>query len=195
MKKIEGRPVVLIEVDESEEITVAVRAEDLLEGDTTDPWRHPIAIALRRPDDVDDARVTKNETLVRRGKKWFRYDAPDKRLFKPIAEVAGAMTDTPSLVPVSESSDVYVVLDALPTFGRVWRELSEEAANQETVLKLIANGEFHGPVRVIVFNTAEGWSRDVSEAIAGALLEREVSEGDLSESARRFVEQVLDTAT
>jgi hypothetical protein len=195
MKKIEGRPVVLIEVDESEEITVAVRAEDLLEGDTTDPWRHPIAIALRRQDDVDDARVTKNETLVRRGKKWFRYDAPDKRLFKPIAEDAGAMTDTPSLVPVSESSDVYVVLDALPTFGRVWRELSEEAANQETVLKLIANGEFHGPVRVIVFNTAEGWSRDVSEAIAGALLEREVSEGDLSESARRFVEQVLDTAT
>jgi len=195
MKKIEGRPVVLIEVDESEEITVAVRAEDLLEGDTTDPWRHPIAIALRRQDDVDDARVTKNETLVRRGKKWFRYDAPDKRLFKPIAEDAGAMTDTPSLVPVSESSDVYVVLDALPTFGRVWRELSEEAANQETVLKLIANGEFHGPVRVIVFNTAEGWSRDVSEAIAGALLGREVSEGDLSESARRFVEQVLDTAT
>ncbi|HMF23556.1 MAG TPA: hypothetical protein VKG24_15715 [Pseudolabrys sp.] len=195
MKKIEGRPVVLIEVDESEEITVAVRAEDLLEGDTTDPWRHPIAIALRRQDDVDDARVTKNETLVRRGKKWFRYDAPDKRLFKPIAEDAGAMTDTPSLVPVSESSDVYVVLDALPTFGRVWRELSEEAANQETVLKLIENGEFHGPVRVIVFNTAEGWSRDVSEAIAGALLGREVSEGDLSESARRFVEQVLDTAT
>ena len=195
MKKIEGRPVVVIEVDDSEEITVAVRAEDLLEGDTTDPWRHPIAIALRRQDDVDDARVTKNETLVRRGKKWFRYDAPDKRLFKPIAEDAGPMTDTPSLVPVSESSDVYVVLDALPTFGRVWRELSEEAANQETVLKLIANGEFHGPVRVIVFNTAEGWSRDVSEAIAGALLGREVSEGDLSESARRFVEQVLDTAT
>ena len=28
-----------------------------------------IAIALRRQDDVDDARVTKNETLIRRGKK------------------------------------------------------------------------------------------------------------------------------
>jgi hypothetical protein len=82
--KIEKRPVVVIEVDESEEITVAVRAEDLLEGDTADPWRHPIAIALRRQDDVDDARVTKKETLVRRGKKWFRYDAPDKRLFKQL---------------------------------------------------------------------------------------------------------------
>jgi hypothetical protein len=30
------------------------------------------------------ARVTKKETLVRRGKKWFRYDAPDKRLFKQL---------------------------------------------------------------------------------------------------------------
>jgi hypothetical protein len=70
--KIEGLPV--IDVDESEQITVAVRADDLLEGDTTDPQRHPIAIALRRQNDVDDARV----------KKWFRYDAPDKRLFKKL---------------------------------------------------------------------------------------------------------------
>jgi len=80
--KIEGLPV--IDVDESEKITVAMRAEDLLEGDTADPERHPIAIALRRQGDVDDARVTKNETLVRRGKKWFRYDAPDRRLFKQL---------------------------------------------------------------------------------------------------------------
>jgi hypothetical protein len=28
--------------------------------------------------------VTKTETLVRRGKKWFRYDAPDKRVFKEL---------------------------------------------------------------------------------------------------------------
>ena len=60
MFQIGGLPV--IEVDESEEITVAVRADDLLEGDTADPERHPIAIALRRQDDVDDALVTKNET-------------------------------------------------------------------------------------------------------------------------------------
>ena len=82
MTKIEGLPV--IEVDESEEITVAVRADDLLKGDTKDPKQHPIAIALRRQDGVDDAWVTKNETLVRRGEKWFRYDAPNKQLFKKL---------------------------------------------------------------------------------------------------------------
>jgi hypothetical protein len=80
--KVEGLPV--IEVDESEQITVAVRADDLLEGYTADPEQHPIAIALRRQKDIDDARVTKNATLIRRGKKWFRYDAPDKRLFKEL---------------------------------------------------------------------------------------------------------------
>ena len=82
--KIKGLPV--IEVDESEEITVAVRADDLLEGDIADPKQHPIAVALRRQDDVDDARVTKNETLVYRGKKWFRYDATDRRLFKQLQQ-------------------------------------------------------------------------------------------------------------
>jgi hypothetical protein len=30
------------------------------------------------------ALATKNESLVRRGKKWFRYDAPNKRLFKQL---------------------------------------------------------------------------------------------------------------
>jgi len=80
--KIEGLPV--IDADEGDEITVAVRANDLLEGDTADPKQHPIAIALRRQEDVDDARVTQKETLVRRGNRWFRYDAPDKQLFKQL---------------------------------------------------------------------------------------------------------------
>ena len=103
------------------------------------------------------------------------------------------MTDTATLVPL-QNSDVYLVLDELPTFGRVWRELSEEAANEQTVLELIANGEFNGPVRVIVFNTAEEWSRDVTKDMAEALLEREASEGDLSPSARMFVGRLLHTA-
>jgi hypothetical protein len=80
--KIEGLPV--IDVDASEKITVAVRTEDLREGDISDPERHPIAIALKRQEDIEDARVTNNETLVRRGRKWFRYDAPDMQLFKQL---------------------------------------------------------------------------------------------------------------
>jgi hypothetical protein len=39
---------------------------------------------------LDDARLTKNETLIRRGKKWFRYDAPDKQLFKQLQKTLTA---------------------------------------------------------------------------------------------------------
>lgn len=46
----------------------------------------------------------------------------------------------------------------------------------------------------MAFNTAEEWSRDVTEDIAWALLDREAKEGDLSESAMKFVERVLDIA-
>jgi hypothetical protein len=100
--EIDGLPV--IDVDESEEITVAVTANDLAEGDIADPEQHPIAIALRRQEGVDDARVTERETLVRRGKRWFRYDGPDKRRFKELqktlASKASELDQTgPSLVP------------------------------------------------------------------------------------------------
>lgn len=72
--EFDGLPV--IDTNESEEITVAVKPDDLAEGDATDPEKHPIAIALRRHKGVDDARVLKREVLIRRGEKWFRYGAP-----------------------------------------------------------------------------------------------------------------------
>ena len=46
-------------------------------------------------------------------------------------------------------------------------------------------------MRVVAFNITEGWSRDVTEDIAGAVLERGDSEGHLSEPAKKFVECVL----
>ena len=74
ISKINGLPV--LDADESEEITVAVSADDLEAGDPKKPERHPVAIALRRKRGVDDARVTTREVLIRRGDQWFRYEAP-----------------------------------------------------------------------------------------------------------------------
>jgi hypothetical protein len=74
--ELDGLPV--IETDESEEITIAVKADDFQAGDEADPEQHPIAIALRRQPDIDDARVSKREVLIRRGEKWFRYGAPKR---------------------------------------------------------------------------------------------------------------------
>ena len=47
-------------------------------------------IALRRQEDVDDARVTPKETLVRRGNRWFRHEVPDKQLFKKLQKTLTA---------------------------------------------------------------------------------------------------------
>ena len=76
------------------------------------------------------------------------------------------MTGTASLVPLYESNDVYLVLDELMTFERVWCELSE--IGKQTVLELIANGGFNRPMRVVVFNTAEGKSRDDTVAVGSS---------------------------
>jgi len=69
-----GLPV--IDADESEEIAVAVSADDMQAGNPKNPEKHPIAIALRRKRGVDDARVSKREVLIRRGELWYRYEAP-----------------------------------------------------------------------------------------------------------------------
>jgi len=74
--EFDGLPV--IEADESEEITVAVKPDDIAEGDEKNPEQHPIAIALRRQHGVDDSRVSKREVLIRRGDQWFRYGAPKR---------------------------------------------------------------------------------------------------------------------
>jgi hypothetical protein len=98
------------------------------------------------------------------------------------------MVNEATLVPLYEDNDVYLVLDELPTFGRIWRELGEGQANEETVATLIADGEFRRPVRVIVFNTAEGWSHDDTAHFGFKLLEMSRDRA-LGAAAREFVER------
>jgi hypothetical protein len=45
-------------------------------GNTDDPEQHPVAIALGRKRGIDAARVTRKEVLIKRGDKWWRYNAP-----------------------------------------------------------------------------------------------------------------------
>jgi hypothetical protein len=106
-------------------------------------------------------------------------------------------TPTPPLAPDEQPHDVtvYIVLNDFGQLGSAYVETDEAKADEEAVLNNIGSGEYSNPVRVVAFNTVEGWSRDVTEDIARALLDREAREADLSESARRFVERVLDTAT
>jgi hypothetical protein len=78
------------------------------------------------------------------------------------------MRRSPSIVPETADRDVYLVLDDFGRLGRAWREADETETDRATVIQALLQGQYNGPVRVIAFNTAEGWARDVSEEIAVA---------------------------
>src|SRR5262245_10836577 len=71
---------------------------------------------------------------------------------------------TPSINPGGDSEAVYLVADDFGDLGRCCRETDfEAAADLETIITDLLNAQYNNPVRVVGFNTSEGWSRDVSE--------------------------------
>ena len=86
---------------------------------------------------------------------------------------------------------VHLVLDQFGGWlGRAYRETDENEADENTIIENIINGEYTHPVRVIAFNTHEGWSRDVTEDIASKLLDLSREGRVLGAAAREFVERV-----
>ena len=86
-------------------------------------------------------------------------------------------TQTP-LVPGQPASDVtvHIVLNDFGPLGRAYVETDETDADEETIIENIFNGQYSHPLRVVAFNAAEGWARDVTEDIARAVLSRASTE-------------------
>jgi hypothetical protein len=94
----------------------------------------------------------------------------------------------PSIVPHDDDQTVYLVIDDLGEHGRVWRKADAETTDLETVISDLLDGQYRNPIRVIALNTAEGWSRDVSEDIAHELRRRgDLQLTDLPECLVEFV--------
>ena len=102
------------------------------------------------------------------------------------------MGTTASLAPGSFSYDttVYIVLNDFGKFGHAYVETDEDEADEAAVISDIISGAHSNPVRVVAFNTHEGWSRDVTEDIADKVLELNRKGTALGEAAREFVERV-----
>lgn len=81
-------------------------------------------------------------------------------------------TWTPSIVPDGDDQTVYLVIDDLGRLGRVWREADAETTDLETVITDLLTGQYSNPAHIVAFNTAEGWSRDVSQDVAHELRRR-----------------------
>jgi hypothetical protein len=74
--------------------------------------------------------------------------------------------------PKGDDQTVYIVVDDFGRNGRAYREADVETVDLETVIIDLLDGQYNNPIRVVAFNTAEGWSQDVSEDIAQELRRR-----------------------
>ena len=91
----------------------------------------------------------------------------------------------PSIVPSGPSQDVFLVLDQFgERLGRAWRETDENDTDYETLIRHLLEGQCNNPVRVVAFNTDEGWSRDVSDE----LRERCAQRGEVPDFLLDFLE-------
>src|ERR1700758_5620714 len=80
----------------------------------------------------------------------------------------------PSFVP----DDTYIVLDDFGPLGRAWRETDEAGADRATLVRNLLEGQYEN--RIVAFNTAEGWSRDVTVEIADEVRRRYVEYDEAS---------------
>lgn len=78
------------------------------------------------------------------------------------------MRSSPPIAPdPPDDVDVCLVLDDFGhRFGRAWREVNEERTDRRELINDLTDGQYSDPAWIIAFNTAEGWSRDVSAEIA-----------------------------
>jgi hypothetical protein len=97
---------------------------------------------------------------------------------------------TPSIVPRGDDQNVYLVMDDLGRFGRVWREAEVDHTDLETVIQDLLDGQYKNPIGVFGFNAMEGWSQDVSHDVAQELSRRcDVQLRDLPPAIQDFVER------
>ena len=99
---------------------------------------------------------------------------------------------SPSIVP-GFNVDVYVVLDDFGNLGRSYREVDEAEADKATLIRDLIAGQYNKPVRIVAFNTSEGWSRDVSEEIAREIrAQAERSGEEMSPGLREWIDWQID---
>jgi hypothetical protein len=98
------------------------------------------------------------------------------------------MRTSPSIVPLGADHDTYLVLEDYGHMGCAWRETDADNADRETLIRDLVEGQYRYPVRIVAFNTAEGWSRDVTMDIADELRRRYVEFGEIPDSILDFME-------
>ena len=97
------------------------------------------------------------------------------------------MRTAPSSASPVANRDTYLVLENFGPLGRAWRETDGECTDRETLIRDLLEGDYK-PARIVAFNTAEGWSRDVTVEIADELRRRYVEYDEIAASVLDFLE-------
>ena len=98
------------------------------------------------------------------------------------------MRSSPPSAPHQPQQDTYLVLEDFGPRGRCWRASDEEDTDRETLIRDLFSGEYTEPVRIVAFNSAEGWCRDVTLDIADEVRRRYAEMDDVSDSVFQFTE-------
>jgi hypothetical protein len=99
------------------------------------------------------------------------------------------MSNAPSIAPDEHDQTVYLVMDGFSS-GCVWREADTDTTDLDTVIKDLLSGQYNDPQRIIAFNTAEGWSEDVSADVAHELRRRcDLQNRDIPSCVQNFTDR------
>ena len=102
------------------------------------------------------------------------------------------MLNLTPLAPREPDVTVHIVLNDFGELGRAYVETDEAEADETTIIENILSGQYSCPLQVVAFNTSEGWSRDVTEDIAVAVMNRVRGEHrSIGKAAQEFLERVL----
>jgi hypothetical protein len=72
--------------------------------------------------------------------------------------------------------------------GCAWRETEQHRTDRDTLIRDLVSGDYNNPVRIVAFNAAEGWCRDVTLDIADELRRHYAEFGEVPDSVLDFME-------
>jgi len=96
------------------------------------------------------------------------------------------MSRSPSIVPDNIDRDIYIVMDDFGLQAQVWRETNDAEADRATLIHDLLDGQYEAPIRIVAFNTAQGWSRDVTKEIASELRQHCADRGEIPPACMIF---------
>jgi hypothetical protein len=85
--------------------------------------------------------------------------------------------------------DLHFIMCAFGRSGLAYVETDPTEADATTIVRALLRGLYDRPLRVIALNAGEGWSRDVSKAIAAKVREvAELEDRELTDDTLGFIE-------